>query len=92
MIRLSYIKVEIVYRYQKPKWFHAMIDTGSDVTMVSTQSYPERYRKDHRKPLQVVLASGQITKLTKAVFGQLIAIHDTTTDMHKIMPLPTVVI
>ena len=89
MIRLPYIKVELVYRYHKPKWFRAMIDTGSDVTMVSTQPYPERYRKDLRKPPQVSLASGQITK---AVFGQLIATHDTTTNMHKIMPLPTVVI
>ena len=69
-----------------------MIDTGSDVTKASTQSYLERNRIDLRKRLQVVHASGQFTKLTKAAFGQLIAIHDTTTDMHKIMPLPTVVI
>ena len=62
MIRLPYIKVELVYRHHKSKWFHHLLDTGSYVTMVSTQSYPERYRKD--------------------VFGQLVDIHDTTTDMH----------
>ena len=92
MIRLPYIKVELVYSSHKSKWFHDMIDTGSDVTMASTQSNPERYRIDLWKRLQVVHASGQLTKLTKAVFGQLIAVHDTTTGMRKIMPLPTVVI
>jgi len=84
--------VELVYRYHKPKWFHAMIDTGSDVTMVSTSSYPEWYWKDLHKPLQEVVASGQITRLTKVVFGQFIAIHDVSTGTHKIMPLPTVVV
>jgi len=43
MIRVPYIQVELVYRFHKPTWFHAMIDTGSDVTMASANSYPERY-------------------------------------------------
>lgn len=92
MIRVPYVKVELVYRYHKPERFHAMIDTGSDVTMVSANAYPERYWKNLRKPLQVDVASGQIIKLTKAVFGQFIAIHDTPTGSDKILPLPTVVI
>ena len=61
MIRVPYIKVELVYKHHKPEWFDAMIGTGSDVTMASDDSYPERYWKDLRKPLQVVVASGQIT-------------------------------
>jgi len=69
-----------------------MIDTGSDVTMISSQSYPDRYWKDLQKPIQVVVASGQLTTLTKAVFGQFIAIHDNIIGKHKILPLPTVVI
>jgi len=92
MIRVPYIQVELVYRFHKPEWFHAMIDTRSDVTMASVNSYPERYWKELHKPLQVVVASGQIAQLTKAVFGQFIAILDSTTGQHKIMPLPTVVI
>ena len=92
MIRVPYIKVELAYRHHKPKWFHAMIDTGSNVTTTSTNSYPERYWKDLRKPLQVVVASGQITWLTKAVFGQFIAISDTISGTQKNLPLPTIVI
>jgi len=46
-----------------------MVDTGSDVTMALANSYPERYWKDLHKPLQVVVASCQIARLTKAVFG-----------------------
>jgi len=92
IIRVPYMKVELVYRYHKPEWFYAMIDTNSDVTMASANSYLERYWKDLRTPLQIVVASGQITKLTKAMFGQFIAIYDVTTGTHKIMPLPTIVI
>jgi len=92
MIRVPYVKVELVYMYHKLEWFHAMIDTGSDVTMASANTYLGRYWKDLRKPLQIVIASGQITRLTKAVFGQFFAIHDVTTGTHKIMPLPTIVI
>ena len=69
-----------------------MVDTGSDVTMASANSYPERYWKDLHKPLQVVVALGQIARLTKAIFGQFISILDSTTGQHKILPLPTVVI
>ena len=69
-----------------------MIDPGSDVTMASANSYPDHYWKDLHKPLQVIIASGQIAWLTKAVFGQFIAILDSTTGQPKIMPLPTVVI
>jgi len=92
MIRVRYIQVELVYRFYKPTWFHAMIDIGSDVTMASANSYPERYWKDLHKPLQVIVASGQIARLTKAVFGQFIAIRDSGNGEHKIMPLPTIVI
>ncbi|KAJ8448727.1 hypothetical protein Cgig2_011348 [Carnegiea gigantea] len=92
MIRVPNIKVELVYRFHKSEWFHAMIDTESDVTIVSANSYPERYWKDLHKPLQVVVASGQVTRLTKVVFGQFIAIHDTQSGQSKIMPLPTIVI
>jgi len=91
MIRVPYIKVQLVYRYQKPEWFHAMINTGSDVTMVSAHSYPERYWRDLKKPIQIMVASGQLTQFTKAVFGQFITIHDTSTGTHKIMPLPIIV-
>ena len=92
MIKVPYIKVELVYRYHKPEWFHAMINIGSYVTMVSSRSDPEQYWKELRKPLKVVVAFGQITKLTKAVFGQFIAIDDITTGAHKIIPPPIVVI
>ena len=92
MIRVPYINVELVYRYHKPKWFHATIDTRSDVTVVSSSSYPERYWNDLHKPLKVVVASGQITQLIKAVFGQFIAIRDVSTGTHKIVPPPTVVV
>jgi len=35
MIRVSYMQVQLVYRHYKPENFHAMIDTGSDVTIIS---------------------------------------------------------
>ena len=92
MIRVPYIKVELAYRYHKPEWFHAMIDIASDITVASAQSHLERFWKDLRKPLQVVVASGHITKSTKAVFGQFTAIHDTATGTRKILPLRIVAI
>ena len=92
MIRVPYINVELTYRYHKPEWFHAMIDIASDITMASAQSHLERFWKDLRKPLQVVVAYGHITKSTKAVFGQFIAIHDTATGTRKILPLRIVAI
>ena len=52
----------------------------------------KRYWRDLKKPIQIVVASGQLTRLTKAVFGQFIAIHDTSIGTHKIMTHPTVVI
>jgi len=51
IIRVPYIKVELVYRYHKPEWFQAMIDTGSYVTAVCANSYLEQYWKDLHKPL-----------------------------------------
>ena len=69
-----------------------MIDTGSDVTLISQNCYPPQYWKDLNKPIQILVASGQVTQLTKATFGQFIGIYDATTKDHKIIPLPTVVI
>jgi len=40
MINVPYIKDELVYRYHKPEWFNAMVDTGSNAIMVSSHSYP----------------------------------------------------
>ena len=34
MIGVPYIQVQLVYRHYKPEQFHAMIDAGSDVTLV----------------------------------------------------------
>ena len=46
MIRVPYIQVQLVYRHYKPEQFHAMIDTGSDVTLVSQACYLAQYWKD----------------------------------------------
>ena len=92
MIRVPYIQVQLVYRHFKPEPFHAMIDTGSDVTLISQNCYPPQYWKDLKKPIQLLVASGQLTQLTKAAFGQFIGIYDASTNDHKIIPLPTVVI
>ena len=92
MIRVPYIQVQLVYRHYKPEPFHAMIDTGSDVTLISQNCYPPKYWKDLKKPIQLLVASGQLTQLTKAAFGQFIGIYDATTNDHKLIPLPTVVI
>ena len=92
MNKVPYIPIQLVYRHHKPEWFHAMIDTGSDVTMVSANTFPDRYWQTLRKPLQVVVASGQITTLHKAVFGQFLSLKDSLTQTYKVIPLPTVVI
>jgi len=69
-----------------------MIDTGSNVTLISQNCYPPQYWKDLKKPIQILVAFGKLTQLTKATFGQFIGIYDATTKDHKIVPLPTVVI
>jgi len=92
MIRVPYIQVQLVYRHFKPEPFYAMIDTGSDVTLISQNCYPTQYWKDLKKSIQILVASGQLTQLTKATFGQFIGIYDATTNDHQILPLPTVVI
>jgi len=92
MIRVPYIQVQPVYQHFKPKPFHAMIGTGSDVTLISQNCYPPQYWKDLKKPIQILVASGQLTQLTKATFGQFIGLYDATIRDHKILPLPTVVI
>ena len=92
MIRVSYTQVQLVYRHFKPEPFHAKIDTGSDVTVISQNCYPSQYWKDLKKPIQILVALGQLTQLTKATFGQFIGIYDATTKDHKILPLPTAVI
>jgi len=91
-IRVPYIEVQLVYRHFKAEPFHAMIDTGSDVTLISQNCYPTQYWKDLKKPIQILVASGQLTLLTKATFGQFIGVYDATTKDHNILPLPTVVI
>jgi len=92
MIRVPHIQVQLVYRHYKPEQFHAMIDTGSDVTLVSQACYPAQYWKDLKRPIQILVASGQVSQLSKAVFGQFIGIYDDTTKDHKILPLPTIVL
>ena len=92
MIRVPHIQVQLVYRHFEPEPFHAMIDTGSDVTLISQNCYPPQYWKDLKKPIQFLVASGQLTQLTKATFGLFIGIYDATSKDHKILPLPTVVI
>jgi len=69
-----------------------MIDTVSDVTIISRNCYPAEYRKDLKRPIQILVAFGQISQLSQAVFGQFTGINDNTTKDHKILPLPTVVI
>jgi len=92
MIRVPYIQVQLVYRHFKPKQFHAVIDTGSDVTIISQNCYPAQYWKDLKRPIQILIASGVVSQLSKAVFGQFIGIYDDATHDHKILPLPTVVL
>ena len=70
---------------------YTKIDTGSDVTLISQNCYPPQYLKDLKKPIKLLVASGQLTQLTKAAFGQFIGIYDASTNDHKIIPLPTVV-
>jgi len=69
-----------------------MIDTGSDVTIISHNSYPAQYWKDLRRPIQILVASGKVSQLSKVVFRQFISIYDGATKAHKILPLPTVVL
>ena len=88
MIRVPYIQVQLVYRHYKPEHFHAMIDTGSDVTLISKGCYPTQYWKDLKRPIQILVASGQVSQLSHAVFGQFIGIYDANTKTHKILPLP----
>ena len=92
LIRVSYTQLQLVSRHFKPEPFHAMIDTGSNVTLISQNCYPPQYWKDLKKPIQILVAFGKLTQLTKATFGQFIGIYDATTKDHKIVPLPTVVI
>jgi len=91
MIRVPYIQVQLVYRHYKPKPFHGMIDTGSDVTLILKDCYPTHYWKDLKRPIQILVASGQLSQLFQAIFGQFIGIYDASTKDHKILPLPTLV-
>ena len=47
---IVYIKVIIPYYTHKPKWFHALIDTGSRVSLANYRIQPKSYWKDY-KPL-----------------------------------------
>ena len=47
MIRVPHVQVQ-----------HAMIDTGSDVTLVSQAYYPAQHWKDLKYPIQILVASG----------------------------------
>jgi len=87
MIRVPYIQAQRVYRHYRPEQFHAMIDTGSDVTIISHNFYPAQYSKDLKRPIQILVASGQTSQLSKAVFGQFIDIYDDATKAHKTLPL-----
>ena len=69
-----------------------MIDTGLDVTLISKGCYPTQYWKDLQRPIQILVACGQLTQLSKAVFGQFIGIYDDATKAYKILPLPTLVL
>ena len=69
-----------------------MIDTGSDVTLISQGCYPAQYWKDLKRPIQILVALGQVSLLSKAVFGQFIGIYDDTTKDDKILPLSTIVL
>jgi len=68
MIKVLYIQVQLVYLHFKAEPFHVMIDTGSDVTLISQNCYPPEYWKDLKEPIQILVASGQLTQLTKATF------------------------
>ena len=61
MIRVSYIQVPLVYRHYKSEKFHAMTDTGSDVTLVLQACYPAQYWKDLKRPIQISVVSGQVS-------------------------------
>jgi len=43
MIRVPYIQVQLVYRHHRSEHFHAMIDTVSDVALISVGCYPAQY-------------------------------------------------
>ena len=92
MIRVPHIQVQLIYRHHTPERFHAMIDTGSDVTLISGGCYPTQYWKDLKRPIQILVASGQLTQLSKAVLGQCIGIYDDAPKAHKIIPLATLVL
>ena len=58
---IVYIKVIVPYYKHKPEWFHALIDTGSGVSLANSRIYPKSYWKDY-KPLTVQgINSEQIT-------------------------------
>jgi len=92
MIRVPYIQVQLVYHHYKSKQFHAMIDTGSDVSLISKGCYPAQYWKDLKRPIQILVASSQVSQLSHAVFGQFIGLYDANTKAYKILPLPTLVL
>jgi len=69
-----------------------MIDSSSDVTIISHNCYPAQYWKDPKRPIQILVASGQVSQLSKAIFGQFIGIYDDATKADKILPLPTIVL
>ena len=47
---IVYIKVIIPYYKYKSEWFHALIDTGSGVSLATSKIYQKSYWKDY-KPL-----------------------------------------
>ena len=61
MIRVPYIQVQLVYWHYKLEHFHAMIDTGSDVVLISKGFYPTQYWKDLERAIQIMVASGQVS-------------------------------
>jgi len=92
MIRVPYTQVQLIYRHYKPEKFHVMIDTGSNVTIISHNCCPAQYWKDLKRPIQILVAFGQVSQLSQAVFGQFIGIYNDTTKDHKILFLPTLVL
>ena len=69
-----------------------MIDTGSDVTLISKGCYPTQYWKDLNRPIQIMVASGQVSQLSHAVFEQFLRIYDPNTKAHEILRLLTLVL
>jgi len=69
-----------------------MINTGSDVTLISKGFYPTQYWKDLNRPIQIMVASGQVSQLSHAVFGQFLRIYDPNTKPHEILRLLTLVL